>query len=199
MIEGESELIFRVGRISVSLRGPPRDCVSLQEHIARYFEAPSTSRASDSSSGYLLIDPVADSPASEEPTPTPPRHSVPEETRSDVLASFPPLPERWSSLAHQLHSAQSSGIDRIRRAWVAGQWASAAISGRVSTPAHTPVLSIVLRAPGLEAPVLVGTSKAYFDIVGRPFARSTISHSFPSILEVRVYCDAAGVAAPQPQ
>ena len=38
----------------------------------------------------------------------------------------------------------------------------------------------------------VSPSGAYFDVVGIP--SNTVSHSLPSLLEARVYCDAAGVA-----
>ena len=156
-------------------------------------------------SSFSVIDPPATAQATSRPFPGSQGSNVHAKTRNDVLASFPPLPARWASAAHQLHSSAQSGLGRVTRAWVAGNCAQATLAGECPLRPNTRVLNlpaklyIVLRAPGLQAPALVGSSAAYFDIVGRPFGKDTLSHSFPSLPEVRVYCDAAGIAVPTKQ
>ena len=205
MIEGEGELTFRLGNLVITLKGPLEECARAQPLISACLSSRSPPQASRSSSDFVVIDPPAEEDTPPDQGASTRRSSAPPETRSDVLASFLPLPARWSGQASSLHSSVCSGESRLQRAWVAGQWANAVLRGRVSTPAHSPILRlppkfyIVLRAPGVAEPCLVTTSTAYFRIVGRPFHQQSLSHSFASLLEVRVYCDAAGVAVPAQQ
>lgn len=55
---------------------------------------------------------------------------------------------------------------------------------------------IILRAPGLESPKVVHSSADYFRVVGRLHDSSSLSHSFPSETEARIYCEAAGFTYP---
>ena len=202
MSEGEVDITFRIGALRITVQGPLDLCVDAQRRIADCLGADSPPPASSVPSRFSFVNPPPTAPASHQAPATEPEPSVPE-SRSDVVASFPPLPNCWASLAGQLHSASSSGSSRLARAWVAGHWARATLEGRVPSPAHSPVLKIpaqhyvVLRAPSVQQPVLVSSSRAYFDLVGRPFHPSSLSHSFPSLLEAKVYCDAAGVDFPQ--
>ena len=205
MSEGDTELIFRIGLLRISVSGPIEDCVTARRRILASLGPASPDHSPRSQSSFSVIDPPASAPEPARTSCTSGPSARRVSSRDDVLASFPPLPERWASQARSLHSTSVSGLGRITRAWVAGNWARATLDGRVPSPVHTPVLNlpaklyVVLRAPGLQSPALVGSSAAYFDIVGRPFGQGTISHSFPSLLEVRVYCDAAGVTVPQKQ
>ena len=208
MIDGEAELVFRIGSLVITLKGPAGEVARAQPLIAASLRSSSPPPVSRASSGFSLVDPPEIASASTDVGSSARRSSAPPETRGDVAASFLPLPDRWARQAHQahqLHSSVCSGESRLQRAWLAGNWAGAVLNGRIGTPAHSPVVKlparfyVVLRAQGLRAPVLVTTSSAYFDIVGRPFNPQSLSHSFASLLEVRVYCDAAGVAVPEQQ
>ena len=87
---------------------------------------------------------------------------------------------------------------RIRRAFLAGQWAGAVLAGRAGSPnrseqlALRPRIYVVLRAAGLAAPTVVGTSAEYFRIVGNLQDSDSVSHSFPSETEAKAYCEGAG-------
>ena len=152
-------------------------------------------------SSFSVIDPPASATEQRRTAPTngPSRGRV--SSRDDVLSSFPPLPDRWASQASALHSTSVSGLGRITRAWVAGNWAKATLEGRVPSPVHTPVLqSFTLCSEHLvltDRPSLAPLPRTL--ISSGPFGQGTVSRSFPSLLEVRVYCDPAGVAVPQKQ
>eukprot|EP00435_Cladocopium_sp_Y103_P054293 s92_g17.t1 len=93
---------------------------------------------------------------------------------------------------------------RAQRAWEAGLWARATIEGKVPKPRPSPKIAqkasvyVVLRAPGLLRPVRVGSAAEYFKIIPN-FSGDSISHSFPSQAEARVYCLAAGIDYPAEQ
>eukprot|EP00435_Cladocopium_sp_Y103_P038955 s2642_g10.t1 len=90
---------------------------------------------------------------------------------------------------------------RIQRAWEAGLWAKATLSGKIPKPRPTPQIGlrnqiyVVLRAPGLSHPVAVSTAAEYYQILPR-FTPDSVSHSFPSIGEAKAYCLAAEVEFP---
>ena len=110
------------------------------------------------------------------------------------------------SACHQLCAVIGSNPEeraaRVQRAWEAGHWARATLEGRINKPRPTPKISnrptvyLVLRAPGLDRPVRVSTAAEYFKILPR-FSEDSVSHSFPSLAEARVYCIAAGVDFPE--
>lgn len=165
-------------------------------------------------------------PGPSEPAPapaTPPRHgSVPtlpfsspartnHSTNSyhEVADSLPPLPGYCLDWCVRLGGSKEEITSRATRAWTAGCWARATFDGRVPKPRPTPSLSlrstvyIILKAPGLLAPVRVGTAAEYFRLLpsfkeGNVDGQS-ISHSFPSLAEARVYCAAFGIDLPQQQ
>ena len=120
---------------------------------------------------------------------------------AQLLTSAPPA-------CHQIGAALQCSPEernqRVQRAWEAGLWAKATLLGQIDRPRPTPKLDkrpvtyIILRAPGLAAPTRVATSAEYFQIIPR-FTPESVSHSFASLCEGKVYCLAAGVDFPEPR
>lgn len=126
------------------------------------------------------------------------------ETRAEVESTFAACPNRWCLLASRLGGSVETARRRVLRAWRAGQWARAILDGRVPSGYRSEPLAIrsrvfvVLRADSLSGPACFQSSRSYWAAVGPEFGDS-VSHSFPSELEARVYCDSAGVAFPTPR
>ena len=93
---------------------------------------------------------------------------------------------------------------RAQRAWEAGTWARAVLEGKISKPRPTPKVNqppaiyVVLKAPGVSGPVLAYSAAEYYKILPK-FTPDSLSHSFPSKAEAKVYCLAAGVVFPGEQ
>ncbi len=127
----------------------------------------------------------------------------------EVADTIPPLPGYCLDWCIRLGGSKEEISSRATRAWTAGCWARAAFDGRVPKPRPTPQLSlrstvyVILKAPGIAAPVRVGTAAEYFRLVpsfkegGRD--SNSISHSFPSLAEAKVYCAGFGIDLPQQQ
>ena len=151
---------------------------------------PLASQASAPSSAYPLqgLGPGSTAPRS---TPSP----------SDLSATFPPVSSAALSLARGI--SDPSGF-RVQRAWTAGLWAGAVLQDRARVVARTPQLAlknrfyIVLRAPGLDGPRLYSNFAVYKRVV-QNHSTDSVSHAFPSLAEVRIYCAGAGVACPEEQ
>ena len=151
---------------------------------------PPASQASAPSSAYPLQGP---GPGSTAPCSTP--------STSDLSASFPPVSSAALSLGRGI--SDPSGF-RVQRAWTAGLWAGAVLQGLARVVARTPQLAlknrfyIVLRAPGLDGPRLYSNFVVYRRVV-QNHSTDSVSHAFPSLAEVRIYCAGAGVACPEEQ
>ena len=134
------------------------------------------------------------------PSPAPTNYSS--ASYHDVAADLTRAPDFCLGLCSSLGSAAQS---RAQRAWEAGLWAKATLEGRIAKPRPTPKISlrptvyIVVRAPGLAHPVRVSTSAEYFRLIPSFRDSDSISLSFPSIAEARVYCAAVGIAFPDQQ
>ena len=183
----------------------------LQAALSRLSLAVSRSSAHDESP-WELVGPPASSSSSRVPrghfagaepgvTSAAPRAAP---TRSSIAASFPPWPDHCIDLCGRLSSSASfSPADRARRAWVAGQWAKAVLQGEVPTPLPTPVLNVkptcyvVLRSDRLPGPARYSTYSAFRAAVGPLEGSDSVTHSFGSISEARVFCIAAGVDFPR--
>lgn len=69
-------------------------------------------------------------------------------------------------------TASYTASQRIKRAYVAGQWAKATIDRRVSSPNRTSTIELpnrvyaVLRTASLSSPRVYGSSKEFFGAVG---------------------------------
>ena len=133
------------------------------------------------------------------------RRSRPE-TRAEIEASFrSSCPGYLLDSTSRLAGTVESSERRIRRAYRAGQWARAVLSGRVGSPNRSeqlplrPRFYVILRADSISTPTVVTTSAAYRGIVGDLRNSSSLSHSFPSETEARAYCEGAEVEFPSVQ
>lgn len=189
------ELVLNLRGLRITISGPAQPATQLASDIARL----PTPRSGDHSpeSTYTLVSSL---PESRQPIQ---RQSPVRETRAEIEASFDLCPHTLLAAGSRLSSAGAvSGADRVRRAWVAGQWARAVLAGRAGSPNRTEQLGVrsrvyvVLRAPGLSAPTVVTSSAEYFKLVGRLQDSDSLSHSFPSETEARAYCLGAGIPLP---
>ena len=199
--DDDVELTLAFRRLRITVSGPSTEALQLVSDItsssigaASSFQ-PSSVAEVESVGGYSFV-------SHPETQVQEPRRG---ETRADIERSFGGCPSFLFGQARRLVGSVESCERRIGRAWLAGKWAGAVVAGRVSSPNRTEQLSvrsrvyIILRAPGLESPKVVFTSADYFSVVGRLHDSSTLSHSFPSETEARIYCEAAGFTYPQKQ
>ena len=120
------------------------------------------------------------------------------ETRETILRSFDPCPGRLFSHCARLCGSSLSGKERIERAWLAGQWAGAVRSNRIGSPNRTPTIDLrprfyaVLRASGLDQPTVFRSSAGCWSCIGSLESSNSISQSFPSEIEAKIYLEAAG-------
>lgn len=176
---------------------------------------PFTDRASDpaGSTWALVSEPAPATPPATParvpsgfvpPSPTPTNYST--NSYHEVAAELTRAPDFCLALCSRLALGSPSAIERrAQRAWEAGLWAKATLEGRIQKPRPSPKLDlkaevyIIVRAPGLDHPVRVSTAAEYFRIIPSFRNSNSISHSFPSIAEARVYCAAIGIAFPDQQ
>ena len=133
-----------------------------------------------------------------------PRATTSASTRHGVEQSFPVCPDPLLDLARRLldTSGRLSPEDRIKRAWVAGNWAGATKRGEVATPNRTPTIDlpnrlyVAIKGPGFDSPRIFSTSRAFFAAVGDLSESGAICHGFPSETEVRAYLAGAREAFP---
>ena len=117
-----------------------------------------------------------------------------------LLQVFLPVPKNFLALAGKLGGSNLSGIDRIKRAWTAGQWAKAVVDSRIKTPNRSVQLDLrprfyaVVRAPRILSPTLCHSAAAYWRIVGKIQENDSISHAFPSEVEAKIYFAGASIS-----
>ena len=117
------ELRVVLGDLQVSITGPRVQATSLLQRITA--ERDSSQPASPrTESSFDLISSA-------------PEASPPSETRSQIASTFVPCPRSFLAQASRLSGSSQSGEDRIRRAWLAGQWAKAVSEGRIQTPSKS--------------------------------------------------------------
>ena len=189
------ELTISVRDLRVTISGPLPSAAQLAEDLAQLHLGEPASAAADSqlgSSSWTLPSepPIVSS-------------SLVGETREQILASFPACPDSCLHSARRLVGLVADTEFRIRRAWLAGQWARAVLDGRISTPSRTPQIRVrsriyvVLRTSSSSTPRCFSSSQSYWRCIRTLQDTESISHSFPSETEARVYCSAAGVVFPQ--
>lgn len=120
------------------------------------------------------------------------------ETRDSIQASFVPCPAYLFKDSGRLCGSTLSGTDRVERAWRAGQWAKAVKDRRIGSPNRTPAIDLrpryyaVLFAQDLENPTIFQSAASYWKCIKSLEGSNSISQSFPSELEARIYLQAAG-------
>ena len=188
------ELTVSVRDLRVTIVGPLSSASQLAEDLARLDLEDSASAVAGSQPGSstwaLPSEPVQ------------PSSSLLVESREEILASFPPCPDSCLHSARRLVGLVSDTEFRVRRAWTAGHWAKAVLGGRISSPSRTPQISVrsriyvVLRVGTNTTPRCFSSSGSYWKCIGTFRDSNSISHSFPSETEARIYCSAAGVQFP---
>lgn len=117
----------------------------------------------------------------------------PVETRDQILSSFEDCPAHFFGQARRLVGSITSGAERGKRAWVAGQWAKAVVAKRVHSPNRTTPLDIrsrfyaVVRAERVQSPTLFLSSGSYWAKIGDLSSSSSITHAFPSEFGAKIY------------
>ena len=176
--------------LHITVSGVPSKVADFVRFVSTYSERPGRSPSPSTGSFELL---------SEEPSADPislGRTGL--ETRDQIASTFSDCPPRFLALSGRLSGATLGGRGRILRAWTAGQWARAVLSSRVFTPNRTPTLDLrarfyaVARADSVECPVVFRSSASYWRAIGSLENSSSVSLSFPSELESRVYLVSAG-------
>ena len=182
------ELSFRFRHLDITVRGPAREASGFLSAVTTgSFAGPAPSLSSSRS--FELVSSVS----SPERAP----RSVPE-TRDQILSSFPRCPGRLLVLASRLGGGSTSGEERLRRAWTCGLWAKAVLDGRCHSPNRSPALDIrsrfyaVVKCEGIHVPVIYRSSASYWSAIRSLAESDSISHSFPSELEAKVYIEAVG-------
>lgn len=179
------------GYLQVSVSGPSSSAARAAELLGyiSLFEPGAGTTGSDRSFELVSSPPESVGP----PTTVPER-----ETRDSILRSFDPCPGRLFSHCARLCGSSLSGKERIERAWLAGQWAGAVRCNRIGSPNRTPTIDLrprfyaVLRAAGLDQPTVFRSSAGYWRCIGSLESSNSISQSFPSEIEAKIYLEAAG-------
>lgn len=190
---GVVELTLRLRGLTITVSGPAQQASQFLSDISSLTSTSSRASEPSSTSSFSLV-------GSEHYTASQGRSRG--ETRQQILDSFENCPVYLLDSASRLEGGRELGEKRIRRAFLAGQWAGAVLAGRAGSPARTeqlalrPRVYVVLRAQGLASPVVLGSSAEYFRVVGDLHHSESISHSFPSETEVRAYCAGARVEYP---
>ena len=196
--EEEIELQCNFRDLRVTILGPASQASELLRHITRLGRASSPAPTDNS---FVVVPQEPDlgssrpSTISRSPLPGPRL-----ETRNEIEATFERCPGSYLSQANRLCGSVSSGRDRVQRAWTAGQWAKAVKERRIHSPNRTQLWICVLATTlwlvllGCLDPLSSGPllPTGYWRAIGSLQGSSSISHSFPSELEAKVYLAGAG-------
>ena len=183
------ELSFRFRQLEVTIKGPAGEASGFLSAVTSGSIAGLAPSPSPSSRSFEVISSVAS-----------PDHSGVglRETRDQILASFSPCPGRLLALSTRLGCSQADSEGRLRRAWTAGQWAKAVLEGRCHSPNRTPPLDqrsrfyAIVKCAGIPVPVIYRSSASYWAAIKSLEGSDSISQSFPSELEAKIYVEAAG-------
>ena len=99
---------FRIGSLSITVRGPIDRCVHAQRRIVDCLGPDFSPPPPSTPSGFSFVDLPPEGAASQ-PASSSSGGAAPSltESRSNVLASFPPLPDCWSSLVANCTAPQA--------------------------------------------------------------------------------------------
>ena len=186
------EIQVRIRDLAITVVGPATSATRFIEEVTRAASesARETTSPRGTDSSYSVVEPVSEPQL---------------ETRDQILRSFPDCPNRLLQLSRRLGGLQPFAESRIRRAWVAGLWAQAVLEGRVFSPNRTEPIQlrsriyVVLRCAGVSTPVAFSSANSYWRTIGRLEDGNTLSHSFPSETEARIYTEGAGFDFPTVQ
>ena len=186
---GDIELsITLAGGLRVTILAPAASAAAatrLFNHVAAFQDGPEPSE-------FELVSSPPVSPRQPVPAPY-------SETRDQVRQSLHPCPSSLLGLGVRLCGSALSGRARVERAWLCGQWAGAVQSQRIHSLDRTPTIDLrsrfyaVLQASGLSRPTVFRSSAGYWACIGSLETSSSISQSFPSEAEARIYLQGAGV------
>ena len=196
------DLSVRLGELQISISGPSGPATRLLQDItSRYSASGGRHSPRDSEQSFSLVP----EEAFEERGSHVIERSLPV-TRASIEEVFPELPDCLRVAGRRLGAASGlSGEERLERAWKAGCWAGAVLEGKIATPSRTPQIDlrprvyVVLRSSTLSEPQCFASSNSYFKAVGNLRDGSSISHGWPSEVEAKAYCQAAGVVFPNVQ
>ena len=131
-------------------------------------------------------------------------NEVREEICGSIQNSFATYPPNILGLASRLSGASRlSPVERIQRAFRAGQWALAVRQGRIGTPNQTPTIElpnrfyVVFWSPSIPSPRVFIISRSFFAAVGDLSTSGALCHGFPSEREARAYLAGAGAVYPE--
>ena len=192
------DLTCQFGDLHITISGPASQATDLLRSITSrpLGSAPPASSAASAASFDLVSQPASSRAAL-------PAAGYPArlEHRDTILATFRPCPDYLLEGSSKLVGSKLCGADRVRRAFLAGQWAKAVRDKRVPSPNRTPPIELKNRyyvvlsgGVGLEHPTVFNSSASYWAAIGNTLAESSaISHGFPSQTEARVYLAGADV------
>ena len=150
-----TELSVRVGPLRLVVSGPLSLAVAAVQAVTSWHHrlvSRPRDPSPDPSDSFSVVSSVQP-PATSTARPS----TSPGETRREIESAFPEVPSGLLLSARRLSGGGLSGEDRIRRAWKAGCWARAVLSGRAPTPNASeqlnlrPRIYIVLRSERLSA------------------------------------------------
>ena len=194
-LDGPVEVSLDIAGLRVTVRGDSAKVADFVQFVGSFTGQRARSPTNSVGSFELLCEPPAASSA--------PSGRVGLETREQISASFAACPDRLLSWGNKLSGANLAGRDRASRAWVAGLWARAVVDRRVHSPNRTPPLDLrsqfyaVARADSVDCPVVFRSSTSYWRAIGSLEGSSSVSQSFPSEAECRIYLLAAGFSGGQ--
>lgn len=184
------------GGIQVTVVAPTASASVAAELLGHISLFRASGGGSQSDRSFELVSSVGES------TPASPVRGRAPETRDSILRSFVDCPDRLLAQSSRLSGSSLSGPDRVRRAWLAGQWASAVRAERIGSPNRTPAIDLrprfyaVLQASGLSQATVFRSSASYWRCIGSLESSNSISQAFPSELEAKIYLESAGEPNP---
>ena len=180
------ELSLQLRGLSITIRGPASEAT---DFVSSIITSSATRRASSPTSTVQSFELVRSAPTSS-------GNFV--ETRDQIARSFPSCPARILADSVRLGGGKAAAEGRVRRSWLAGQWAKAVLVGRIHTPNRSEPLPLrsryyaIARCQNVECPVIFQSANSYWRAVGTLEGSDSITHAFPSELEARTYLEAAG-------
>ena len=175
--------------LHITVSGAPSKVADFIQFVSTY-RSQGLSPSPSSGSFDLVSEPSAAAPA--------PGRRIGLETRDQIASPFAACPAQYFALSGRLSGSSLGGRGRVQRAWTAGLWARAVLDSRIHSPNRTPPLDLrsrfyaVARADSVDCPVVFRSSSSYWRAIGSLENSSSVSQSFPSEAEAKIYLVAAG-------